>query len=609
MADDILLIRQLNLLYYLSDVCHALKPLHGEAGVPLVMTNHFLKELSVKIHNDPQKVQAIMYNIYQQLMVYAFQQDFNQLDYNRLSQDVLIRSFISPEDRLVKVWSKLLRVRGDLFMGCETMKLYTTAQLQEAEAQGAHGVWERYQGLPNARVRPDGSVYYASPLLSDDVSVMSSNISSPTVDLPNVQNLLPLKGPSGTLMKTFSFPNSPLMHCQIRRASHEAELHRVITSLVKPEAKEELAQVILREPSLRGPGTFAGPTGNNCWINSVIVSLLIFPSTYVMEQVFQNRVKKTHYLDMTKSLYTSNSAEKEARDNVFYKFLSRPVTLDMQRMMEAAVEQDYNKRREAAALFEECYNVFHTAGADPNPVRDRIKQKMSECKSMLETTAAEQITAYGIGNETHVISFFEAVYEPPTNEVVFQKIYTRALIDSSTLTVDESKVERSSILSVNVPEGQGGKTLLTYFADQYRDRMELSKGGEYTHLTKSFQSLKGHFFSFNVNRGYNIRDETGHLLGTRTDFSHEVIPERSFFSADGTELFLLSVIVHHPGHVLCYVLDPCIQQYRYFDGGDLNQIMGGYDQLLNVPNLGNDYLSDVKYSGNTYIYGVPYVHH
>lgn len=526
----------INFLYQLSNICHSLQPLYGGAQVPLVLTPSLLQYIETeRANNNTKRIQDILFFIYQLLMVYAFQEDFDNIGSQHLFDTVLLKSFESPNE--TQGSAELL---SELFNLVEFMPFVTDVYVKE----------------PIELVNPEG--------------------------------------------RKFNLPPQ-----------------------VEPQ----------NSPVYRVPTTLGAHTANNCFLNSVLMALFMFPSNYIVEQLYMTVPQRTHYLDPNKNMCLQlhlddnmfDNADfvediKTVRDNaiIFRNSIlnnvgNMPVTLRLQQYIEYNVQFDYDRRLLSISAFRFFYEALQKR-TDPNTARDTIRHQMMSCPTMM---VEEVVTRQSFGNESDVMFFFERMFSPPHNTIRVRSDYSAP--DGRTCT-SYADLETSSVITLN-PEENASNTLWNFYV-QNSLKVSKSKSFEYTcdgqvysNLTQSLVGLRGTFFAVHVSRkAYRIMNGVGFQDVT---FSTSITPDEFIDTLDDTRLTLLSILVNQSNvHYVCYVRNTHTNQWMFFDSGSLTVIeqagdapAGSYEAMLRRTQFVPGELqpqSAVQRCGTLYIYGTPF---
>lgn len=621
----------LNVLYALSDLCTMLKPLYDNKDVPLVFTERLLTVYQKNPYvNGPNMLRFILSG----LLVYLFETSSNAIDFNHLPHKLFLKSFAASDSTLCTVWSQVLRIRptSDVLSHQLTVKRveapFEPVVLQNAPlCTNALYIFTQYMTLPEVTTTVMPKVTTTVPPVNASQQVVKQESSSPfsvlfsgceiksVVPSSNTPQRPTLTGPNSLLHQTFLHSQREtllLAFCQ--RINEEKRLHQSLTNLLTHGYNQEVPSInvgtgtrglpaVTKQEVYIGPETFDSETANNCFVNSALVSMFMFPSDYVLKQLYETTVKKVHILDIIQPFCYPEEIKRDWNDRNHLvdniSKLGEPMTVEDLYAMNAMVELDYQKKVEIADAFRACYETFQKgARGDPNRIRQRIRRLLTVCKNVVSGVMIEN----QFGEPDVVFEMFENVFVPPTNLILTETTY---LSPSKPPCSSLSPALPTMIVPVGVVHAESQKpsdTLLTYFLQTYssddvldQPNFECNEEKKYNKRVQVLKQAQGTFFCFAVSRSsYEASSEDGEL---GLDDSKRVIPDSHFKGTNGVQLPLRAVIVTQGGyHYVCYVLNTFTDRWMYFNGGRLLEI-GGYQQLLSH----ND--EEVVYRGTTYIYG------
>jgi hypothetical protein len=606
-----------------------LQPLYDDdMDVPLAMTAKLLEKVLSKPVEEQIDVLRFSFTM---LLVYLFQEDsdvlFNTLDMNTFTHNMFLKSMAAPEPTLFTVWKNVLRLRP-------TSDVMDTTSFSVKEANGVQArvqnnisllanasfLTQQYMDLPDIPVPRWGEERYLQYIIKQEATPFSVLLSGSkfkswmALDAKWKPSLL---GNNSVLHDTvLDFKTQPLLLGWSQRVNGEKWLHQKLSELYELygfSSEETKQNGITRAPLLSnqsvyvGPDTFDSESANNCFLNSALVALFMFPSDYVLKQLYKTLVQKVHIVDTSSQLcYLEDRAiAEEDRKKVFTFFnKKKPLTLELVRKWDHYVSQDFQKKLEAANLFRTCFEVFQK-GEPPNPIRQKIRTLLTQCQSLVSGEMKEN----SFGEPDVVFELFQEVFLPPANFMQIETVCSGPNTRSLVTNVIDYNYLRGLSLPVSVPEAinqKPGGTLLTYF---YSTKNEVLIEAEptwtcgqaekvYTQKGIEIKKVSGDFFVFNVSRKkYMGFDDSVQNDDNVLDDSKRVIPDPFFKLTNGTNLPLRAVIVTQGGyHYVCYVLNTFTDRWMYFNGGLLHEI-GGYQQLLEHNS------EEVVYKGTAYMYG------
>lgn len=623
----------LNVLFLLSDLCYIVKPLYNNAEVPIAMTAKLLNTL---LEQPVENVNSAVAFCFKLLMAYLYQQDSDDLDGIQLGHNILLQSMAAPDLTLFTVWKNLLRVRitPDLIMEQPLMRDVSTFEPQVTPnasllSNGLH-VYEQFLGLPSERMVLFHDLFLLEKKENTPFSVLTSgkNFKSLTAFDPSWQP--DFTGSNSVAQDTVIDKRRQTLICLLaERVNAEKQLHQSLFKLyelygLNPNAVYGENEMFVPKkvprfsplPLYIGPTTSDEETYNNCFLNSALVSLLMFPSSYVLTQLYKTAIQKVHVLDTTsKMCYPKNAGSWQDYRNYITRDLAKKdekVPFTMVQQVTNMVNNDYKLKEKAADAFRTCLQTFQS-NVDPNRIRRMLRELLTTCQSLVSGKMAEN----QFGEPEVVFEFFQEMFNPPSNFLEKQVVYESPVAPPCSSVQRDFVFLRSLVLPLPVPRPENqlqSDTLLTYFRAQVNQVLESEEAGlECNHMrmynkrTQTLKYISGTFFCFTVSRtnflGLENEGEAAQKAGEEEehdlmlDDTKFVIPDPEFPLSDSAPLKLRAVIVTQGGyHFVCYVLNTFTGQWLYFNGGQLREV-GDYSALLAHNN------AEVVWRGTSYIYG------
>ena len=649
---NIQLTSALNVLFLLSDLCNIIKPLYNNAEVPVAMTTKLLNRLLDQA-SVPDVTSALTFSL-KMLLVYLYQQDSDGLDSVQLGHNILLQSMVAPDLTLFTVWKNLLRLRFTVDILQEEPVMKDTSNFvprvmtpnASLVANGLY-IYQQYMDLPSKRMVLFHDLFLLEKKENTRFSVLTSgkNFTSLTGFNPSWQP--ELTGSDSVPQTTVIDKRHQTMLCLIaERVNAEKQLHERLfdlyglygfhPSVVEGEEEEVVLQNEVPQltpiPVYVGPTTSDETTYNNCFLNSALVSLLMFPSAYVLSQIYKTAVQKVHVLDTTSQMcfpkergswmdYRNYITRDLAKNN------NNTVSLDIVQQVARMINTDYEFKKRGANAFRTCLETFQT-GVNPNAIRRTLRELLTTCQSLLSGKMIEN----RFGEPEVVFEFFQEMFSPPTNFLEKHIVCESPIMSTYNAVQRDVMLVRSLVIPVPIPSAENqvrGDTLLTYFRAQINqvlesENLDFECNSEklYNKRTITLKYISGTFFCFTVTRTNFVALEDGSedpeddgLEGPEDeelaagqdeedkehdyalDDSKSVVPDPVFALSDGSSLPLRAVIVTQGGyHFVCYVLNTFTNQWLYFNGGQLREV-GDYNALL----AHND--EEVIWRGTSYLYG------
>lgn len=608
-----------NILFLLSDLCYIMSPILGNF-VPIVMTRSLFQKIQFLYNDAGEKANRITANklinyCFQLMIVYLYQQDYANLSVSKMMTNVMFKALESDSRTRFQVWKNLWKVR------------VTHADFMRVIHGGTH-----------FEVRPTTSITLPDPMPDDEnlfleayniinnIEVIEETLHNPNSfyvlekDISNTEHLLSaFSSCEGTiteinehdLQKGFEpsflgkdnivyralLPGQLTTRDQVSRElliwRTRIDLEHLIHSVFDKRflKLQETPFVELPEPPRLVPiKDYYGPTTehNTCYLNTVLVCLLMFPNSYFLKKLFQADIQMTHFFDVAKNLCTNNDDRATRMVNFRMKVMKGPpyqVTFKFIKEVYKDLSLDYEYRLACKQNLILLFEAIQSGDLNNiNRYRDRVVQLFFNCRSLSNTP---NIKFGDQGEPDSFAIFIQNLLDLTETEVVKTRDYTTKTGTFKPCT-KTFKEEPSFLWALQLPSNISNRE--TYSVGQLLIKRDTSfanyicQGKPYQSMQEYISSLITPFICFTITRATENYDPKKPVLDSdgwpvqQAVLNYSIFPQEHLTYIE-LDLWLRGVIVYQPNHYVCYVLNPFNNVWMYYDLNNL-KIVGIYEDMI-----------------------------
>ena len=638
----------LNILALLTDLCYAVQPILNKE-LPIVMTNslytivknYYINISPESIQFQLERARIMLFLCFQMTQVYLYEQNYRSTDDAHMMTNLLFKSLeASPVDRF-QAWKNLLRLR---VTWVDVLRVYQHDVLQEPQQNIQYDVYyndsvltEMLKTDPSWRVKPESVHQFydkarrivdhmtsAEPTfqtLTQNPSVLlTKNIAKPWAE-PYFSALLTIEKTIEVLdidhreKPGYKTENNILydavvegqsvvgaeLHILKNRLHTARNLHQLfdewLTRHIVPHTRE------YRLPDAPEPLlNYYGPTTdrNNCYFNTVLVSMFMFPTEFLLKHLFLKRLQKTHIFDLSQNfcvdsvpdfnIPTLEKFRKDALNTASYRMSTKACSI-----IQDIIKADFDDRLDAVDNLQKVYQAFQTNNLQQiNDMRNRILRSFISCRAM---SNMPNIKVGDVGEPEGVVLFLENLLGLRTAYIEKTQTY---YFKSNPEPMCENVTPEPDIFQyqIRLPESPSLDTI--YSLQQMLMKTETNRENpackyrRYNYFDEIITKLEASYICFTFQRTRDrlenrvYVDSKGNRVRRRLD-RYKIIPNETLekinemLDTRGPILRLRAVIVYQPcqsGHYVCYVLNPTTDKWLYYNINKLT-LVGSYEEMIN----------------------------
>jgi len=657
-----------NILALLTDLCYALQPILNKE-LPIVMTNslyiivknYYINISPGSLHFQLERARMLLFLCFQMTQVYLYEQDYSSRDDAYMMTNLLFKSLeASPVDRF-QVWKNLLRLRvtwPDLLrvyqQDTEYQLYFVPSSLEELlqedpswreKPDSIHQFYDKARHIVD-RITSAGPEFQRLPENHEPV-FLQKDIATPWAEpyfsaLLTTDKTIEVLNERHDEMPAYKTKNNIMYDAVIKgddvvsRELHILQnrllkiriLHNLFDEWLTGYIVPEIGEYRLPDPPTPLQ-TYYGPTtdSNNCYFNTVLVSMFMFPTTFLLQHLFLKRLVKTHFFDMSQDFCvdhipnfkssTLNPFRKETLVNASFQ-----MSTEVGSIIQQVVQADYTDRIGAVHKLQELYQAFQTNNLQQiNNIRNRLITFFISCRAMSNMPI---IRIGDQGEPEGVVLFLENLLGLKVAYIEKTQYYYSNASQNPEPECEHVTPEPDIFqYQLRFPQSPSIHTPYTLqqllLKDEVNRDPPMCKFKRYNYFIEFVTELRARYICFTIQRTLprqenqrtiskqrnqrtiskqrnqrtiskqrNQRTISRKINGIEVDeegfpvehhlLKYKVIPNETLDKIS-PKLRLRAVVVYQPGHYVCYVLDPYADEWLYYDRNALRPV-GNHEEMM-----------------------------
>lgn len=422
----------------------------------------------------------------------------------------------------------------------------------------------------------------------------------------------------------FGDPFSELTEATVR-PKLELQSHRVNASVASPSLPQEEEEERCVNQSIK----YIGPQTdfNCCYMNSVLVALLMFPAPIVVQRLVLP-VQKQHILknenlclgDPQKDdlvpvrIQGIETVKMEARNNSDYV-----LTYSTLKNIIYCIDFDCIARTNLKkALYDLLIEFSNTSKSGRVTKEDRVRSfrnQVVDCSLNCQQLSSNPARMYGnTGEPEGVLELFQFIMFKNNIRYVKTRKYSDAKGEPLLTCVENRTGTENLLFNLPLPE-QGEHKISELLSKQ---DVSIAKGNfintrgvpdvevfeckyqkKYHRLEEYYSSLSGSIICFSVSRGRLTVARDGSVV-LELDTTKSLYPDKELTLFE-LQLKLTAVIVTWGAHYVCFVRPQTQEMWYYFNGGGLCEV-GSFEAMLQYSGNIEGLQGQAKRQGVIYVY-------